>query len=251
MTPEEERAKAADMMIKMGRHVAMAAFVLPEPTTPEGVIYNGTVSFLELPGGKFILTNHHVWDEFVRPLRETPGLRLVVMGEGYCRPVDISTAELVDSDESMDLAVLRFEANDVIESVGKRFYVPKRWPLDAACKGDDVIALGFPGNRKDPTAGYLHFDSVMINLKVLSVSDRKYMLGFTNPHPIIHQFSPRPLDQVRWGGVSGSMVYRHDLETNQFHVIGVLRAAGDGLHGSFFAGRADFLRDDGTIRREG
>lgn len=238
-----------DLLTKMGRHVAMAAFVLPEPATPHGVVNNGTASFLELPGGKFIVTNHHVWDAYEQQRSETPGLRLAVMGEGYTQPVDISTAELVDSDEGMDLAVLKFEATDVIESVGKSFHVPKRWPLTVAAEGEDVVLVGFPGHRKEPTTEFLRFESFLLGLKVLAVSDRKYLLGFTNPEPIIQQFTPRPMEKFVWGGMSGSMAYRLDLETNQFHVAGFLHAAGEGLQASFFAGRADCLREDGTIRR--
>lgn len=84
---------------------------------------------------------------------------------------------------------------------------------------------------------------------MLAVSDRNCHLGFTNPEPIIQRFSPRPLEKFVWGGMSGSMAYRLDLETNQFHVAGFLHAAGEGLQASFFAGRADRLREDGTIRR--
>jgi len=250
MTPEEERAKTKELLTKMERHVAMAAFIRPEPATPHSVINNGTASFLELPRGKFIITNHHVWDAYQEQRREVPGLRLAVMGAGYCRPVDISTAHLVDADEGLDLAVLRFEANDVIESVGKRFYIPKKWPLSSANDGDDVVAVGFPGHRKEPTSEFLRFESFLLGLKVLAVSDRKYMLGFVNPEPTIQQFSTRPLEKFVWGGISGSMVFRLDLETNQFHVVGFLHAAGEGLQASFFAGRADALQEDGTIRRE-
>lgn len=249
MTPEDERTRTQELMTKLGRHVAMAAFVLPEPTTPAGVVNNGTASFLELPGGKFIVTNHHVWTAYTQQREDTPGLRLALMGEGYCRPVDISTAKLVDADEGLDLAVLRFEANDVIESVGKSFYVPKEWPLGVAAEGEDVVLVGFPGQRKEPTAEYLRFEAFLLGLTVLSVSDRKYLLGFTNPDPLVQQFSSRPLEKFVWGGMSGSMAYRLDLETNQFHVAGFLHAAGEGLRASFFAGRADRLCEDGTIRR--
>jgi hypothetical protein len=249
MTPEEERTKTKELLTKMERHVAMAAFVVPEPATPYSVINNGTASFLELPKGKFIITNYHIWDAFQQQRREVPGLRLAVMGEGYCRPVDITTAKLVDEDEGLDLAVLQFEANDVIEAVGKKFYVPKQWPLCPADDGGDMVVVGYPGNRKEPTQDYLRFESFLLGLTVLSVSDRKYMLGFVNPNPAIQQFSSRPIDAFTWGGMSGSMAYRLDLETNQFHVAGFLHAAGEGLQASFFAGRADVLQDDGKIRR--
>lgn len=171
MTPEEERERTKILLEKMGKHVAMAAFLLPEPATPRDVINNGTISLLEFPSGKYLVTNHHVWDGYIAKKLEVPGLRLALMGEGYGRPVDISTAELVDGDAGVDLAVLRFEANDVIESVGKSFYVPKRWPMDTPEEGDDVAFVGFPGNRRFPNDGYLSFESVLIAMKVTSVSD--------------------------------------------------------------------------------
>ena len=42
----------------------MLAFVRGNPPTPQGVDNNGTASFVEFPKGKFIVTNHHVWDHF-------------------------------------------------------------------------------------------------------------------------------------------------------------------------------------------
>jgi hypothetical protein len=249
MTPEEERERTRTLLDKMGKHVAMAAFLLPEPTTPRDVINNGTISLLELPSGKYLVTNYHVWDGYLAKKLEVPGLRLVLMGEGYGRPVDVSTAELVDGDEGIDLAVLRFEANDVIESVGKSFYLPKRWPMEAPVEGDDVAFVGFPGNRRFPNDDYLSFESFLIAMKVTSVSDRKFWLRYENPEPFIQKFSSRPMDEFRWGGMSGSMGYRLDPDEMKFYVSGFLHAAGEGLSASFFAARSDLIQDDGTIRR--
>jgi hypothetical protein len=136
---------------------------------------------------------------------------------------------LVDADVGLDLAVLRIGANDLIESVGKTFYIPKRWPLSPANDGDDMVAVAFPGHRREPTPEFLRFESWLLGLKVLTASDRKYMLGLVNPKPIIHQFSSRPIEKFVWGGIRGSMVYRLDFEANQFHVAGFLHAAGEGL----------------------
>ncbi len=249
MTPEEERERSRQLLEKMGRHVAMATFVGAEPATPRDVTNNGTMSFLELPSGKFLVTNFHVWDAFREERKKVPGLRLAVTGDGFERPVVVSDAELVDEDEGLDLAVLRFEANDVIESVGKSFYKQKRWPLDTAKEGDDVALVGFPGNRKRPTETYLGFESVLLGLKVESVSDRKVRLRFLNPEPTVHWFSPRPVTEFRWGGMSGSMVYRLDPDLMQFFVTGFLHAAGEGLDAVFYMGRADAIQEDGRIRR--
>ena len=242
------RAATKQLQKKMAQHVAIAAFVLPEPTDPSGVINNGTISLLQTPKEKLLVTNHHVWNGFLDKRAEIPGLRLAIMGEGLNRPVDISTAELVDEDEGYDLAILRFEANDVIESIGKKFYKPKRWPLDDAIEGEDVAVVGFPGNRTDSKEWYLHFESVLLNLKVASVSDRKLLLAFQNPTPEIICFSQRPIDEFKWGGMSGSMVYRLDSDSMQFFVSGVLHGAGEGLDGSFFMSKASVIQEDGTIR---
>jgi hypothetical protein len=249
MTPEEERERTRQLLETMGRHVAMATFLPAEPATPHDTTNNGTMSFLELPGGKFLVTNYHVWDAYREERKRVSGLRLAVNGHGFERPVIVSDAELVDEDEGFDLAILRFEANDVIESVGKAFYRPKRWPLDTAREGDDVALVGFPGNRKRPTDAYLGFESVLLALTVESVSDRKVRLKFTNPDPAIHRFSPWPITEFKWGGMSGSMVYRLDLDLLQLFATGFLHAAGEGLDAVFYMGRADVIQDDGKIRR--
>lgn len=249
MTTEEERQKIIQLTSKMAKHVAMAAFVTPGPASPHSVVNNGTFSLLELPKGKFLVTNHHVWDTFVARRSESEGWRLGLIGEGLQQPVDVSTCDLVDADAGIDLAVLRFPRNDIIESVGKAFYQPKRFPLDTAVAGDDAALVGFPGNRRSPTDKCLNSEAVLLGLKVDDVSDRKLMLSFHTANPTIERFSPEPLTEFRWGGMSGSMLYRVDPALNQFFVAGFLQAAGDGLSASFFAARADLLKEDGTIRR--
>lgn len=247
MTDEQARALSRQKLEAMTCHVAMAAFVLPAPATSKDVINNGTMSFLETPKEKLLVTNHHVWDAYCSKKDEIPGLRLAIMGEGFGEGIDISSAELVDENEGYDLAILRFEANDIIESVGKSFYKPKRWPLDISNDGDDVLFTGYPGNRKKPLNGYLHFESVMLGMKVASRSDRKMLLRFENPKPELHLFSKYPVENYIWGGMSGSMVYRLEPNSSQFYVTGFLHAAGEGLNVNFYAGRADVIREDGTI----
>ena len=249
MPPEEQRVRTKILLERMSKHVAMAAFLLPVTDTTIEVINNRTISLIELPSGKYMITNYHVWDGYLAMKLESPGLRIALTGEGYSRPVDISSAELIDGDEGIDLAVLQFEANDLIESVGNSFYMPKRWPMDATVEGDEVAFVGFPGNRWFPNDNYLVFESFLMATKVTTVSDKKFRLGFENPEPFIEQFSTRPMEEFRWGGMSGSMVYRLDPDEMKFYVSGFLHAASEGLSASFFAARADLIQEDGTIRR--
>jgi len=64
LTGEETRRLLQLRIEKTSRRVAMVAFVRGDPPSPEGADNNGMVSFLKLPGGKFLVTNHHVWDTF-------------------------------------------------------------------------------------------------------------------------------------------------------------------------------------------
>jgi hypothetical protein len=58
LSDEEVRRNLPQRLEKASRRVAMAAFVRGEPSFPEGADNNGTVSFLKLPGGKFLVTNN-------------------------------------------------------------------------------------------------------------------------------------------------------------------------------------------------
>lgn len=249
MSPDEERKRTRQQIDKMGRHVAMIAFVLPEPATPHDVINNGTVSFLSLPEGKFLVTNYHVWDEYREKRNRILGLRLLVFGDEKQEALDVSSIELIDEDAGIDIAVLRFQRPDLIEQMGKSFYQPKRWPLDKGQEGDDVVLVGFPGMRRQATDEFVRFEPVMLGLKLLSVSDRKLLLGYENPTPLQQNFSDKPIDEYRWGGMSGSMVYRLDLELEQFFVTGFFHAGGEGLHVNYYASRADLILADGTLKR--
>jgi hypothetical protein len=108
--------------------------------------------------------------------------------------------------------------------------------------------VGFPGNRRFPNDDSLLFESVYLNLKVTSLNDRKVRLEFTNPKPDVVNYSAMPITDFRWGGMSGSMVYRLDPALQRFFVTGFLHAAGKGLEAIFYASRADLIQEDGTIR---
>ena len=247
MTAEQEKA-IQELTQRLSQHVAMVAFVSPGQQSLDTVVDNGTISLLNLPSGKFLVTSYHVWRSFVDMREDIPGSKLVLTGLGSSRPVDISDAELVDADDRIDLAVLKVEASDEIELVGKSFYVPKRFPLDVAVQDDETVLVGFPGNRREATAELLCLESVLLGLNVAGVTDRTLFLTFTNPKPTVHLFSSKPITEYRWGGMSGSMVYRYDPLLQHFFVTGFLHSATEGLCASFLASRADVIQADGTIR---
>ncbi len=238
------------------RRVAMAAFVRGEPPSPEGADNNGTVSFLKLPGGKFLVTNHHVWDTFQAQRANDPSYKLALAGHGLVQPVDISDAELVSESRELDLCVLSYPA-DRIEGIGKEFCDPQGWPPRRTEDGDDVSVTGYPGMRRTPetmlhpqlgkVVPVLRHESVILYLHTEATSSRQGRLRFTSARPEVMLLSERPIDTFRWGGMSGSLVYRLDRVQNRFFPCGILHAAGEGPNATFYCTHLDFIRGDGTI----
>jgi hypothetical protein len=215
MTNEQERELTRQLLCKMSKHVAMAGFVAPPARRATDVVNSGTVSLIDIRCGKVIVTNHHVWHGYCEEREKTDGLILAMFGEGLERPLNISSCELIDSDEGSDLAILRFAHPDFIESIGKSFYQPKRWPLDAPVSGDQVAFVGFPWNRRSATEDVFRHESVLLAPSVLAVNDRKMILAFNQQTLTKHEFSGRPVNELIWSGMSGSMVYRLDPDLNQ------------------------------------
>lgn len=147
MSDDEARRLLALRLEKASRRVAMAAFVRGEPPTPEGADNNGTVSFLKLPGGKFLVTNHHVWDTFQSQRSSDSTYKLVLTGQGLTQPVDIGDAQLVSESRELDLCVLSYPP-ERIEGIGKEFCDPQVWPPPRTEEGDDVSVTGYPGMRR-------------------------------------------------------------------------------------------------------
>ena len=256
LTDDETRRLLRLRIEKASRRVAMAAFIRGEPPSPEGADNNGTVSFLKLPGGKFLVTNHHVWDTFQAQRVNDPSYRLALGGPGLTPPVDISDAELVSESQELDLCVLSYPA-ERIESIGKEFCDPHGWPPRRTEDGDEVSVTGYPGIRRRPDAmlhpllgkvvPVLRHESVLLYLHTEATSSRQGRLRFSSDKPEVIHFSEKPIDSFRWGGMSGSLVYRLDQAANRFVPCGILHAAGEGLDATFYCTHLDFVCGDGTI----
>lgn len=256
MSEEEARSLLRQRLEKASRRVAIAAFVRGNPSTPAGADNNGTVSFLKLPGGKFLVTNHHVWDTFQAERANDPTYKLALAGQGLGQPVDISDAELVSENQDLDLCVLAYPP-DRIEAIGKEFCEPPVWPPPRTEESDDVSVTGYPGMRR--TAETMHHpglsevvpvlrhESVILYLHTEATSSRQGRLRFRNPNPEVMELSERPIDVFRWGGMSGSLVYRLHWAQNSFLLCGILHAAGEGLDSTFYCTHLDFIQRDGTI----
>lgn len=225
-------------------------------STAHGVDNNGTASFVELPGGKFVVTNHHVWHEFQSRRANDSSYRLALTSHGFALPLDFSDAEVVSECRDLDLCVLSYPP-ERIEAAGKEFCDVTNLPPQRACQGDDVSVTGYPGMRRsveemksseiNTSVDILRHEAIILYLHAEAVSPRQGRLRFQNPNPEVVPLSDRPITEFRWGGMSGSLVYRLDPSAARFVPCGILHAAQDGLQGLFYATHLDFIQADGTI----
>lgn len=257
LSDDKVRQLLHERIEKASRRVAMVAFVRGEQPSPSGVDNNGTASFIQLPSGKFILTNYHVWNTFHDGRANDSTYKLALMGRGFTQPIDLSDAQLISEDRDLDLCVLSYPSERV-ESLGKEYCNLTDWPPARAMEGDDVSVTGFPGVWRTveemlhsdfhEVVPVLRHESVILCLRAEATSTRQIRLRFNNPNPEVVQLSNRPITDYRWGGMSGSLVYRLDQSKNHFVACGILHSAGEGLGATFYATHLDFIQPDGTIR---
>lgn len=251
----EARELVRKRMGEAGRRVAMAAFT--RGSTAESVDNNGTASLLHLPDEKVIVTNYHVWNHYVDECANDVDYRIALTGAGLCRPIDISDAELIYENELHDLCVLSYPA-DRLEAVGKEYVRPPQWPPKRAKDGEVIAIAGYPGMRRSAEAmthpltgeivSTLRHELILLYLAVEAVSDSQLRMTFRSSTPEIHNLSDRPIDEFRWGGMSGSLVYRFDTDENRFVPCGIFRAGGEGLNTVFYATHLDLIQSDGPIQ---
>ena len=145
MSDDEAMERARQLQEKMSHRVAMLAFVRGDPPTPQGVDNNGTASFVQFPKGKFIITNHHVWNHFRTERANDPDYQLAMLGQGFSLSIDLSDAELISENETLDLCVLSYPP-DRIEANGHEFAELRGWPPQRPAIGEALGGRRISGN---------------------------------------------------------------------------------------------------------
>src|SRR4051794_35300827 len=134
MTDEEVKQLLKQRLNEASPRVAMVAFADGDPPSAEGVDNNGTVSFLELPGGKFIVTNYHVWYHYQEQKKIRPNYVLALLSKQISQSIDISVAQLVSESPELDLCVLSYP-HEIIESRQHKYHILKK-PICRPVEGD-------------------------------------------------------------------------------------------------------------------
>ena len=101
--------------------------------------------------------------------------------------------------------------------------------------------------RTGETVSALRHEICLLYMAVEAVSDSQIRMAFRSENPETLMISGRPMTEYRWGGMSGSLVYRYDASVGRFVPCGIFRAAGQGTDTVFYATHLDLLNEGGLI----
>ena len=110
-----------------------------------------------------------------------------MLGQGFSLSIDLSDAELISENETLDLCVLSYPP-DRIEANGHEFAELRGWPPQRPAVGEALAVVGYPGMLRRPGMKR-HTDSgeevpvithkdVALYPLVVDVNDRKIMFKF-------------------------------------------------------------------------
>lgn len=234
-------------------HVGMA-MIVTDPTRPEGVLRNGTASFVDTGSRRLIVTNAHVYQFYQQKRAQVPGTMLAVSVGNAKQPIDITSAKLIDSicQGGVDLATLDFDRTDLIESGGKEFFTPKCWPPPHPQKGDVAFLIGFPELHREPSARGLEARLTPVCDFITSVSDRQLMLVDENLERRVLKANPHLKDFGSLSGMSGCAVFSQTPGEAVWNLAGFMyeaSASSNDHHAMICVSHADFITATGMIDR--
>ena len=242
-----------DLQKPLSRHVAVG-ILCDDKDDVSSIRANGSLSLIQFPHEKLLVTAFHVWDRFM--YADPPSYIAACCSEpdelGDC--FVISESEIVSSSHPLDITVLRPPSILSLESRGKVFAPTGELPWSTPNEGDPVIVVGSPGQFREDisTPDMMAFAThgFFLQLKVISVTETKLWieLGGDFDEARLDVWNTFPIDwhTVNWGGLSGAPVFTAD-SNGTIRPCAILTDATDGIEGRFLATRLDCLDDRGQI----
>lgn len=202
---------------------------------------NGTFGLVDTGEKKVLVTCHHVWDELQKARREDSTIRLLA-GLDRNPPVVLDPSQLLDHDESLDIATYDVEPL-LAACAGRKFYALNQNPAPSVEKGDQLVFAGYPGQFRSSTDEGVQLGRVMYKVSVSDVSGLRFVADISR---IKVAYNRKPEPEVRetpHGGISGSPCFRLRGD-RPLHLVGFATSVCLGIL-SFTDARC--LNPDGTI----
>lgn len=220
-------------------HVAMIGYFTDPKMGPEGVVGNGTVSFIDTGSEKLLVTNRHVLDEFEEFKLSYPKAQLVVSGASGRVPISISDAISIGSGQNVDIATLKLPNPRSIEEIGKCYRTVMAWPPAQPSIDEAIYFIGYPSQYRTPKQGNLMLAPSIFSDFVTSIRGTDIVMDDQNNERILVKYNPELLPPESLKGISGSAVYRLDENQRQLHLCGFIYGCNPKIGGQVF--QATFL----------
>ena len=241
--PTEVEQRVLEVVHALLPHVVAVQVLSAANPTPTGVLAGGTGCLVNLGERPCVLTARHVavaWD------RQGQGGRLGIMsGEG--NPCDITSWEIIDEDEALDLATIAIPRSFDAHDIGKTFYRPESWPPARARRGEVAAFVGYPGLHREPSVRGLENRVTPFIDSVTSSSGRHFLMVDEEEERVVATFLQGLAPFGPTGGVSGAPVFIN--RDGRMMLTGVIYEGGETERATFFAAHADFVLPDGTFDR--
>lgn len=235
---------------EIGRCVAPIWASESRTAPPPTVSRNGTCGFVDTGERRFILTAHHVLEDFRRMRAIRPAAVLAVnLGPGCT--VALSAPEIIDEHEDLDVAIIAFPDLELHASHNKRYFPIRIWPIATVVRGQAIAVSGFPGALRITTPLFGSFEPMGFGMCVSSASDQSIVLADENGTLRTMGPNGETQERVRLGGFSGSPAFL--VHPSGPQIVGVFRAGPRGNESDtgtvVFLSPTKYLRRDGTLDR--
>ena len=147
---EDIDPSARQVLHKIGAELiqySAPVFILPSiEAYSREIIAGGTLSFVETPRERLLITAYHVWRRFNELKEEHPG---AVLGIGLMDGVfDLAGHAYLDGDEdTLDLVILQSPPGALY--FRKRFFHVPQWPIPTVVMGESVDVVGYTGADRE------------------------------------------------------------------------------------------------------
>lgn len=235
---EEDLLSIADMM----KPFVASVLIVPEHSPyPNSIEAGGSAGLIFTGEKRLLITAKHVTDAAFRKGK----LALLAAGNG-CSPIDISSWQIIDQHDYLDVAVIDVPSEFDPTSIQRAFCGIGTWPPPRANRDDIAGFLGYAGkDRRLLDDGDLLLGLTPFCDRVSESSDRQFILADEDGGRVIARYLPDVPGFGSTGGLSGSLVFIN--RSGALLPAGTVRAADDTERATFFVAHLDYIKRDGSI----
>lgn len=218
-----------------------------QDSKPSDLINGGSGALICTGKRNLLITCNHVFVEY-ETQKEMHDDAVLVAGRGDGQKfIRVNDFCLVSRDPGLDLVVMEFECEALLDGTSKRFFKARNWPPKKVAAGDTLHVVGFPGvhnvESHGGTARTLH--ATIFTDFVTSVSDRHCVLADEESVRVQKVFTAGLPKLGPLGGISGAPAFVS--VGNEFEFAGIAYEAGEGTNATVFINHAAYLKADGEL----